>query len=65
MLETLKTFHLSESGGAVEWIVTIIAGVIIAAVAFVKLKGSPGDLGNGVTGAGKDAGNQLNKVRGY
>ena len=48
-----------------EWIVTIIAGVIIAAVAFVKLKGSPGDLGNGVTGAGKDAGDQLNKVRGY
>ena len=62
MLDVLKTFCVSESGGAVEWIVTIIAGVLIAAVAYIKLKNSPGDVGNAVNAAGTRAANALNQV---
>lgn len=59
MLNLVKSFFLAEDGGAVEWILTIIAGALIMAVAYVKLKGTPGSLGDSVTNAGTNASNAL------
>ncbi|SHJ16304.1 hypothetical protein [Desulfofundulus thermosubterraneus] len=59
MLEAVKSFLLTEDGGAVEWILTIIAGALIAAVAYGKLKGTPGNLGQSITNAGTNASNAV------
>lgn len=63
MLKAVKSFFLSEDGGAVEWIITIIAGAIIAAVAYIKLKGAPGDIGQSVKDAGGAAKTQVDLIR--
>jgi hypothetical protein len=65
MFQTVKSFLAAEDGGAVEWIITMIAGAIIVAVAFTKLKGSPGELGNSVNAAGANAGLAVNGIRAY
>lgn len=59
MLETVRSFLLTEDGGAVEWILCIIAGALIAAVAYGKLKGTPGNLGQSITNAGSQAANAV------
>ncbi|RJO62770.1 MAG: hypothetical protein C4542_02080 [Dehalococcoidia bacterium] len=65
MFNALKTFLANESGGAVEWVVTIIAGVIIAAVAYAKLKNSPGNVGTSINDAGANAAAAVNGIRAY
>jgi len=59
MLNLVESFLQAEDGGAVEWILTIIAGALIVAVAYVKLKGTPGSLGDGITNAAGNASNAL------
>jgi hypothetical protein len=61
MREAVKTFLTSENGGAVEWILTIIAGAIIVAVAYISMKGSPSDLGGAIKQKGGEA---AKKIRG-
>jgi Flp pilus assembly pilin Flp len=63
MREAVKTFLTSEDGGAVEWIITIIAGAIIAAVAYIKLKGAPGDIGGSIDAAGDAAKGVVDQIR--
>jgi len=55
MLGAIKAFLAAEDGGAVEWILCIIAGALIAAVAYGRLKGTPGSLGDSITQAGNNA----------
>lgn len=59
MLKTIKTFLLVEDGGAIEWLLTIIAGALIVAVAYTNLKGSPADLGGAIQGAGGKAAEEI------
>jgi len=63
VLGAVKSFILAEDGGAVEWIITIIAGAIIAAVAYIKLKGAPGDIGQSVQDAGAAAKGVVDQIR--
>ncbi|WP_131821486.1 hypothetical protein [Desulfofundulus thermosubterraneus] len=63
MLSAAKNFLAAEDGGAVEWIITIIAGAIIAAVAYIKLKGAPGDIGQSVQDAGTAAKGVVDQIR--
>ncbi|RJO62771.1 MAG: hypothetical protein C4542_02085 [Dehalococcoidia bacterium] len=65
MFGALKTFLTGDSGGAVEWVVTIIAGVIIAAVAYAKLKNSPGNVGTSINDAGANAAKAVDGIRPY
>lgn len=59
MLGTVWSFLKAEDGGAVEWILCIIAGALIAAVAYGRLKGTPGSLGDSITQAGNNAANAV------
>jgi hypothetical protein len=59
MVRAIKSFLVAEDGGAVEWLLCIIAGAIIVAVAFTKLKNAPGELGNSISNAGNSAANAI------
>lgn len=64
--ETLKrviSFAKDERGDSVTWIVLIIIGVVIAVSAYLKFKGSPGNIGNSIQNAGSNAATNLNNVR--
>jgi len=63
MLKTVKDFLIAEDGSVIEWIIVIIAGSLIGAIAYQALKSSPGDVGNAIKGAGAGAVNQLGSVR--
>ncbi|RJO62773.1 MAG: hypothetical protein C4542_02095 [Dehalococcoidia bacterium] len=65
MFNALKIFLTDESGVAVEWVVTIIAGVIIIAVAYMKLKNSPGRIGDSIWHAGAWGAHAVNGIRAY
>lgn len=63
--ETLKrviSFAKDERGDSVTWIVLIIIGVVIAVSAYLKFKGSPGNIGNSIQNAGSNAATNLNSV---
>jgi hypothetical protein len=62
MLATLKDFLIAEDGGVIEWVITIIAGSLLGVIAYSTLKKAPGDIGNGVSGAGTRAGTALNDL---
>ena len=64
MFEAVKAFLLSEDGGgAVEWIITITAGAIIAAVAYIKLADAPGNIGDSIRRAGESAQGTIDRIR--
>jgi len=63
MLKTVKDFLIAEDGSVIEWIIVIIAGSLIGAIAYKTLKSSPGNIGNAIKGAGAGAVNQLENVR--
>lgn len=63
MLKTIKTFLLAEDGGAVEWLLTIIAGALIVAVAYTSLRGSPVDLGSAIQEVGGNAANEIRTMK--
>lgn len=62
MLEAIKNFLLGEDGGAIEWVVTIIAGVLIVVAAYIFLKGAPKEVGTGLDEAGGRAGGALDRL---
>ena len=64
MFEAVKAFLLSEDGGgAVEWIITITAGAIIAAVAYIKLADAPGNIGASIREAGNNAQGIIERIK--
>lgn len=58
-----KAFVKDERGDSVTWIVLIIIGVVIAVSAYLKFKGSPGNIGNSVQTAGNNAAAGLGQVQ--
>lgn len=63
MLEAIKNFLLGEDGGAIEWVITIIAGVLIVVAAYIFLKGAPRDVGRELGEAGGRAGGALDRLK--
>jgi hypothetical protein len=63
MLKHIVSFARDERGDSVTWIVLIIIGVVIAVSAYLKFKGSPGNIGNSIQNAGSNAATNLNSVR--
>ena len=59
MLKTIKTFLLAEDGNAIEWLLTIIAGALIVAVAYTSLKDSPVGFGSAIQEVGGNTANEI------
>lgn len=62
-MSDVKRFGKDDSGGAIQWILTIIIGAIIAGVAYIKLQNAPGAVGEGIQSASTNAQSVLNQVR--